>query len=262
MASVHLDEVSVQFASPQHIEPLMALSGVSLSVEQGEFLAVVGPSGCGKTTLLRVIGGLERPSQGAVRLTQSDPRRPAYGMVFQDGGLFPWMSVLENIAYGLRMRGQRGKKRYERALYWMGRVGLSRFADAFPHQLSGGMRQRVGLARAFALNPEVLLMDEPFAALDAQNRLLLQETLLELWQETDSTVIFVTHSIEEALTLSDRVVMLSARPGRLLKEMAVHFPRPRDSMSVRLHPDFATYTAAIWDVLGQEVKASAGGLNA
>ena len=254
MDKILVEDLTVQFGSIQQPEPIVALDSLNLQVTGGEFLAVVGPSGCGKTTLLRVIAGLEKPSGGRVMREGGDPGRPGTAMVFQDGGLFPWMTVLENIAYGMRMRGVPGKERYERALYWIGRVGLARFTDAFPHELSGGMQQRVGLARAFAHNAEVLLMDEPFGALDAQMRLILQETVLELWQGTDATVIFVTHSIEEALTLADSVVVLSARPGRLLAEYSVSFSRPRDPVALRMDSLFSARHAEIWNVLREQVN--------
>jgi len=254
MTKIQITDLTVQFKNPIQGETITALDGVSLSVAAGEFVAVVGPSGCGKTTMLRVMAGLEKPSLGSVDFMQHDPARPAAALVFQDGGLFPWMSVLENIAYGMRVRGVRGKERYKLAMYWMGRVGLARFADAFPHQLSGGMQQRVGLARAFAHGAEVLLMDEPFAALDAQTRLLLQKTVLELWKDTDATVLFVTHSIEESLTLADRIIVMSARPGRILSEYAVDFPRPRDPMALRADPLFGARYAEIWDVLREQVQ--------
>ncbi|NJL94798.1 MAG: ABC transporter ATP-binding protein [Anaerolineae bacterium] len=262
LPKIDVQGLSVQFMAPQQGEPITALADLNLQVGAGEFVAVVGPSGGGKTTLLRVIAGLERAGQGAAQVHRADPKRPATAMVFQDAGLFPWMSVLENIAYGMRMQGIRGKQRYELALFWLGRMGLTRFADAFPHQLSGGMRQRVGLARAFAHNPEVLLMDEPFAALDAQTRLELHAALLELWDGADMTVLFVTHSIEEALTLADRAVVLSARPGRVIAEFRVAFPRPRDPVALRTDYTFGQQYAAIWDVLRGEVQpASEGALS-
>jgi len=252
MSKLSVENLSVQFVSPQQ-GVVQALSEVSLTVNSGEFVALVGPSGCGKTTLLRVMADLEKPTTGQVSLNSQDASRPNTAMVFQQGGLFPWMSVLENIAYGMRIRGMRGKERYKQAMHWMTRVGLMRFADSFPHQLSGGMQQRVGLARAFAHNAEVLLMDEPFAALDAQTRLILQETLLNLWKDTDTTVVFVTHSIEEALVLADRVVIMSARPGRILASFDVSFARPRDPMQLRLDSGFSAQYVEIWGILREQV---------
>lgn len=250
---IRADNLTVQYAGSIGLNTITALQSLSLTVEKGEFVVVVGPSGCGKTTLLRVLAGLERPASGRATITPTDTRRPPSAMVFQNAGLFPWMSVLENVAFGMRMQGIRGPKRYALAQEWINRVGLSRFVDSFPAQLSGGMQQRVGLARAFAHNPEVLLMDEPFGALDAQTRLVLQETLLNLWKNSDTTVLFVTHSIEEALTLGDRIVVMSARPGRILAEFAVDFPRPRNVMALRANPDFGRRYADIWEILRNEV---------
>jgi NitT/TauT family transport system ATP-binding protein len=241
---------------PAGTTTVTALSELSLAVSRREFLAVVGPSGCGKTTFLRILAGLERLSAGSAIIAQENPHRPACGMVFQSAGLFPWMSVLENVCYGMRMQGIPGRQRYAIAQNWINRVGLSRFVDAFPSQLSGGMQQRVGLARAFAHNPEVLLMDEPFGALDAQTRLVLQETLLDLWKNSDMTVLFVTHSIEEALTLADRIVVMSARPGRILAEFAVDFPRPREVMALRGDSEFGKRYAEIWAILREQVDTA------
>lgn len=254
MTKIVVQDLSVQFNVPQQ-GLIRAVDRLNLEVQAGEFVAVVGPSGCGKTTLLRVLAGLQKPSAGFSSVASTDAQRPATAMVFQNGGLFPWMSVLENIAYGMRMRGVRGKERYQQAMYWMGRVGLARFADSFPHQLSGGMQQRVGLARAFAHHAEVLLMDEPFAALDAQTRLILQQTLLNLWKDSDTTVVFVTHSIDEALTLADRIIVMSARPGTILQEFPVNFPRPRDPMALRMDSLFSARYAEIWGVLRDQVQA-------
>lgn len=252
---IQAQALEVTFRPPGQ-EALTALRNLNLEVGAGEFLAIVGASGCGKTTLLRVLAGLERHSGGSLHIQHQDSRRPRHAIVFQDSGLFPWMSVLENIAYGMRIQGIPGPERYKRALHWMNRVGLGRFADSFPKQLSGGMQQRVGLARAFAHGAEILLMDEPFAALDAQTRLALQASVLELWQGSDATVIFVTHSIEEAITLADRVVVMSARPGRILSEFKINFPRPRDPMALRLDPAFDHYYAQIWDILREQVPST------
>jgi NitT/TauT family transport system ATP-binding protein len=265
-----VQNLAVQFSSANTLQPVVAVRDFNLTVAPGEFVCVVGPSGCGKTTVLRVIAGLERVTEGTATIHRADFKRPEYAMVFQAAGLFPWMTVLENVAYGMRMQGLGqaiwrwmrhkqwhmiwGPQRYATALNWINQVGLSRFVDAFPSQLSGGMQQRVGLARAFCHNAEVLLMDEPFGALDAQTRLLLQETLLDLWKSSDMTVIFVTHSIEEALTLADRIVVMTARPGRILAEFRVDFPRPRRVMELRTQPEFGQRYAEIWEVLRTEVE--------
>ena len=234
--------------------PVEALGGVSLDVPEGELICVVGPSGCGKTTLLRVLAGLEQAAGGSATIRHDDPQRPAMSMVFQGAGIFPWLTVLDNVAYGLQLRGVSRDERLKVARHWIGEIGLERFARSYPAQLSGGMRQRVGLARALAVDPEVLLMDEPFGALDAQTRLILQQTLLEQWERNAKTVIFVTHSIEEALTLGDRVYIMSARPGVLLREFKVPFERPRDAIALRTDPRFSTLFAEIWDVLRDEVE--------
>lgn len=230
-----------------------ALADFNLAVADGEFLVILGPSGCGKTTFLRVAAGLEKPTDGQAMIHGSYPKRPDYAMVFQQGGLFPWMTVIENIAYGMKLQGIRGRKRYQLAYEWMNRVGLGQFADAFPYQLSGGMQQRVGLARAFAHNAEVLLMDEPFAALDVQTRLVLQQTVLELWNASDATVVFVTHSIDEALTLGDRIVVMSRSPGRIIEEVIVPFERPRDPMTLRTLPAFHEAYNDIWAIMREQV---------
>lgn len=251
---VSVVELSIAFPGGGGFGQVRALEKVHLSIKKGEFVCVVGPSGCGKTTLLRVLAGLEQATQGQATIFSEDPQRPKTGMVFQHAGLFPWMSVLENVAYGMRMQGIAGRQRYAEAQRWINQIGLARFTDAFPGQLSGGMQQRVGLARAFAHNPEVLLLDEPFGALDAQTRLLLQETLLNLWKDSDMTVLFVTHSIEEALLLGDRIVVMSARPGRILDSFDVNFARPRDVSTMRSDSRFGTQYNAIWDILRDQVN--------
>jgi NitT/TauT family transport system ATP-binding protein len=276
---ITIDDLLVTFPGRGQTGPVEALGGVSLDVADGELACIVGPSGCGKTTLLRVLAGLEEPTAGSTAIRSDDPSRPAKAMVFQGAGIFPWMTVQANVAYGLQLRGVPRRERAEIARRWIAEIGLERFAAAYPAQLSGGMKQRVGLARAFALDPEVLLMDEPFGALDAQTRLILQQTLLtqvevpgprfqvpgsrlELGnqepgtrnQEPRKTVVFVTHSIEEALTLGDRVYVMSARPGRLLHKVEVPFERPRDAVALRTDPRFSALFTEIWGVLREEVE--------
>lgn len=232
--------------------PVEAVHDLGLHLRKGEFCAIVGPSGCGKTTLLRLLAGLEEPTAGTVRvLGNGGEGRSA--LVFQGSSLFPWLSVLDNVAYSLWARGVGKRQRHEAARRYIEMVGLSRFANAYPHQLSEGMRQRVAIARAFCAEPELLLMDEPFASLDEQNRALLQEELLNVWQTTGKTVLFVTHSIEEALVLSDRVIVMSARPARVIKDLAVPFERPRQPTELRLKPEFASLGRSVWEVLRQEV---------
>ncbi|MGW1194811.1 ABC transporter ATP-binding protein [Streptomyces sp. NPDC002536] len=219
-------DIDRYFVSPEG-EVLHALDGVSLAVEDGEFVCIVGPSGCGKSTLLRVLGGLDEASGGSVRLRPGLSVVPPVAFVFQDFGVLPWLTVRANAAFGLRMAGV-GRRLSERvADRWLGRVGLSEFADAYPGRLSGGMRQRLALARAFASGSPVLLMDEPLGALDPQTRLEMQEHLLELWQQERKTVVMVTHSIDEALLLGDRVLVMSGRPGTVTDTFTVPFPRPR-----------------------------------
>ena len=200
-ARITVEGLRVTFPARGQTPPVEALNDLSLSVPDGQLLCVVGPSGCGKTTLLRVLAGLEQASSGSAVVRARDPQRPTVGVVFQHGGAFPWMTVRENVGYGLRLQGVPPPVAQRTVAAWITEAGLERFADAYPAQLSGGMQQRVGLARAFAYDPEVLLMDEPFAALDAQNRLILQDALLRQWEAHARTVLFVTHSIEEALTL-------------------------------------------------------------
>lgn len=236
-------------------EPIWALQAVGLSVEEGSFTCVIGPSGCGKSTLLRILGGLETATTGEVVLPPGDGKAPAAAFVFQEHGVFPWFTVLDNVAFGCRMWGMARRPRTALARDWIERVGLTGFEDAYPHQLSGGMRQRVSIARAFATGSPVLLMDEPLGALDAQTRLLLQEELLRLWEEERKTVVLVTHSIEEALLLGDRIVVMSARPGRIKSELDVPFPRPRD-METERSTRFADLRHEIWTSLRDEVAAS------
>ncbi|CAI10594.1 ABC transporter ATP-binding protein [Aromatoleum aromaticum] len=231
-----------------------ALDAVSLDIPEGCFFMIVGPSGCGKTTLLRILGGLESESSGSVEIAHSGSGRPENSMVFQGDSLFPWMTVWQNAAYGLVMRGRPKTEIKETVGHYLSRIGLSRFADAFPHQLSGGMRQRVSIARAFANDPEILLMDEPFSALDEQNKLLLQEELLRIWDETRKTVLFITHSVDEAVTLGDRILVMSAHPGKVKMVVNVPFERPRHVLELRARPEYGALVYNIWDELRDEVR--------
>jgi NitT/TauT family transport system ATP-binding protein len=226
-----------------------ALAPIDLEVRSGEFVAIVGPSGCGKTTLLRILAGLERATSGDFVVDRErGSTRPPNAMVFQEQSIFPWMSVVDNVAFGLKARGLARRARREAVLPMIRTVGLAGFEDALPHQLSGGMKQRVSLARAFAMDPELLLMDEPFAALDEQTKLVLQAELLRIWEGTRKTVLYVTHSIDEAIVLADRIVVLSGRPGRILDsiEVTVVFPRPRDIASMRSSPQYGEFFARVW----------------
>lgn len=231
-------------------EKVIALAPMDLAIEEGEFVAVVGPSGCGKSTLLRIIDGLQPADEGEVRIrgqvvTAPGPDR---GMVFQHHNLMPWRTVRRNVEYGLENQGVDKRTRQSIAMDWLTKVDLDTFADFHPGQLSGGMQQRVGLARALAIDPDILLMDEPFGALDAQTRIQLQDELEQLWRASRKTVVFVTHDIEEALFLSDRVVVMSARPGRVVEEIAVPFARPRTD-DLRGDPDFAEMKTRVWSLL-------------
>jgi len=233
--------------------PFVALDGISLDIERGSFCTIVGPSGCGKTTLLRILAGLETASAGQVAIAADNPAKPLNAMVFQGESIFPWMTVWNNAAYGLRMRGApRGHIR-EVVGHYLDRTGLLPFADRYPHQLSGGMKQRVSIARAFATDPEVLLMDEPFSALDEQNRTLLQEELLRIWDEDKKTVVFITHSVDEAVTMGDRIVVMTAHPGRIKALVEVPFPRPREVLELRKDPAYGALVYRIWGDLREEV---------
>jgi NitT/TauT family transport system ATP-binding protein len=233
----------------------VAIDGISLDVEDGEFVCLVGPSGCGKTTLLRIVAGLEQCSSGTLHVERSQgSARPLNAMVFQESSLFPWLTVMDNAAFGLEMRGLPRAEREALTRPILDMVGLTGFFKHYPHQLSGGMRQRVSLARAFANDSEILLMDEPFAALDAQNKLILQEELLRIWETHRKTVLFITHSIDEAIALGDRVVVMGASPGRIMEEMRVEFPRPRAIAELKAQPKFGAMELHIWRTLESEVR--------
>jgi NitT/TauT family transport system ATP-binding protein len=230
-----------------------ALDCVDLFVREGEFLCIVGPSGCGKTTLLRILGGLETPTEGQVEFSINHDGRPLQSMVFQEQGVFPWLTALDNAAFGLTARGVGKAERNERARAMLAKLGLAAFERHYPGQLSGGMRQRVNLARAFANDPAVLLMDEPLGSLDEQTKMLVQDDLLKLWEETRKTVIFITHSLDEAVVLGDRVAVMTRRPGHLKAMFDVHLPRPRDALELRNHPEFIEIRRQVWEALREEV---------
>ena len=233
--------------------PTAAVQDFNLDVADGEFVAIVGPSGCGKSTFLRMVAGLEGISSGSITITPGPEKdRPSNSVVFQEYAIFPWKTVIENVAFGLQMRGIPARERLEVARSWLDRVGLAKFADYYPHQISGGMKQRVSIVRALANDPEVLLMDEPLGALDAQTRVVLQEELVRIWEQTRKTALYITHSLEEAVLLGDRVVLMSAQPGRILEIYDIGLPRPRSFGTTTL-PEFAEYRAMIWDKLSAEV---------
>src|SRR6266852_715547 len=232
---------------------VVALDDITLRIAPGEFVCIVGPSGCGKSTLLRILAGLTAQTSGTIKV-EATGWAVENAMVFQESGLFPWMSVEANVGFGLMTRGiptDEAAARVEAALKL---VGLTRFRRHYPHQLSGGMRQRSAIARAFVTDPGMLLMDEPFAALDAQNRTILQAELLRIWEDTRKTVVYVTHSIEEALLLGDRTVLMTAQPGRIKKIIAVPFPRPRDLLTLSASGEFGRLKLDIWRVLEDEVN--------
>ena len=233
---------------------LTAVDGVSVEIAHGEFFMIVGPSGCGKTTLLRILAGLDSVTAGSIEIETPNSRRPVNSMIFQGDSIFPWMTVWNNAAYGLRMRGVAKSTIKDVVGHYLARTGLTKFAKYYPHQLSGGMRQRVSIARAFANDPEILLMDEPFSALDAQNKVLLQEELLRIWEEHKKTVVFITHSVDEAVFLGDRIMVMTAQPGKVKTFVPVPLPRPRNIMELQKSPEYGELIAHIWSSLREEVQ--------
>jgi len=233
---------------------LVAIDHVSIDIAPGEFFMIVGPSGCGKTTLLRILAGLETTTSGTIEIdVPAGSDRPDNSMVFQGDSIFPWMTVWQNAAYGLRMRKVPAGTIKDVVGHYLDRTGLTRFAGYYPHQLSGGMRQRVAIARAFANDPHILLMDEPFSALDAQNKLLLQEELLHIWDEDKKTVVFITHSVDEAVLLGDRVMVMTAQPGRVKQFVPIALARPRNIMELQGAPEYGELVHRIWSDLRDEV---------
>jgi NitT/TauT family transport system ATP-binding protein len=245
--------VNLTFRPPNR-GPVRALHGFDIDVNESEFLSIVGPSGCGKSTFLNVLLGLLRPDSGDLRLRGKAISGPGgdRAMVFQEFGLLPWRTVQSNIELGLELKGMSADRRHAISQRLIKMVGLSSFEGHYPHELSGGMKQRVGLARALATDPDVLLMDEPFAALDAQTRDLMQVELLRIWQEAKKTVLFVTHQIDEAIYLSDRVMVMTKRPGHAKKIFAINLPRPRD-YEMRVTPEFNDLKLEIWHALRDEI---------
>ena len=253
--AIELINVTRRFVSPTG-KSLTALADFNMTVERGEFVAVVGPTGCGKSTTLNLVTGLARPSAGEVRLMGGpvngiDPR---VGFAFQKDALFPWKNVIDNVMAGPLFRGRSRSEAEKSAKDWLARVGLSKFLHHYPHQLSGGMRKRVALAQTFINDPEILLMDEPFSALDMQTRTLMQDELLHLWSGNGGSVVFVTHDLEEAIALADRVFVLSARPATLKRVYTIDLPRPRVMSQVRYDPQFIELSKRIWDDLREEVS--------
>jgi NitT/TauT family transport system ATP-binding protein len=249
-ASVEISRLRKVFGAED--DRVVAIEDISLGISRGEFVCIVGPSGCGKSTLLRILAGLDRQTSGTITVDAAGwPVENA--MVFQDSGLFPWMNVATNVGFGLMTRGVGSSEIADRVEGALKLVGLTRFRNHYPHQLSGGMRQRGAIARAFVTDPGMLLMDEPFAALDAQNRTILQAELVRLWEETGKTVIYITHSIEEALLLGDRTIVMTAQPGRIKEIKHTPFPHPRDIMALSASPEFGALKLDIWRILESEV---------
>jgi NitT/TauT family transport system ATP-binding protein len=234
-------------------ECVVALEDIDLSIAPGEFVCIVGPSGCGKSTLLRILSGLDKQSGGTIRV-ESGGFAVQNAMVFQESGLFPWMNVEANVGFGLMTRGVAAPEIARRVEGALKLVGLTKFRRHYPHQLSGGMRQRGAIARAFVTDPAMLLMDEPFAALDAQNRAILQAELTRIWEQTGKTVVYVTHSIEEALLLGDRCVLMTAQPGRIKRIIEIPFAHPRDVITLGASAQFGALKLDIWRVLEEEVN--------
>ena len=255
--AVALRNVTLRFVTPDG-RAMTALRDFSMTVGRGEFTCLVGPTGCGKSTTLNLVTGLARPSEGEVRVMGRPVAgiSPDIGFVFQADALFPWRSVLDNVAAGPLFRGASRKEAHERARDWIARVGLHRFERHYPHQLSGGMRKRVALAQTFINNPKILLLDEPFSALDVQTRTLMQDELLALWSEAGASVIFVTHDLEEAVAMADRVYVLSAGPATVKAVYPIGLPRPRVTAEIRYDPAFIDHAKAIWSDLRDEVQKS------
>ena len=236
---------------------MLALDNVSLRIEKGEFVVIVGTSGCGKSTTLNMIAGFDHPSEGLVKVEgrQVTEVSPNTGMVFQQYALFPWLSVLDNIAYGLKMKGMKKAERRAIAQQFVDMVGLKGFENAYPKQLSGGMKQRVTIARVLANDPAVMLFDEPFAALDAMTRQVLQEELVRIYEQSGKTIVFITHSIDEALMLSSRILIMSARPGKIAQDIVNDLPHPRNA-DVQLSEQYLAMKQKIWKTVQGEVAKS------
>ncbi|WP_300302809.1 ABC transporter ATP-binding protein [Ferrovibrio sp.] len=253
MSKLKIDTVSRVFPGVRGGAPTRALEPTSIAVEDNDFITILGPSGCGKSTLLRIVAGLDQPTTGNVLLDGQPVREPGpdRGMVFQSYTLFPWLTVRENICFGLREKGVAEKQQAETAARFIEQVGLKGFENHYPKQLSGGMQQRTALARALANDPKILLLDEPFGALDNQTRALMQELLLGIWEKARKTVLFVTHDIDEAIFMANRVLVMTARPGRVKCDIAIDLPHPRH-YTVKTTPEFAAYKARLTEEIRVE----------
>ncbi len=254
-AKLEADGIVLEYQQPRTGSRFRALDGIRLRLEEGEFACVVGPSGCGKTSFLHIVGGLLMPTAGRILIGGRPVTGPRseLAMVFQEPSLLPWRTVVGNITYGLELQGRATPEAIRRAGEIVALVGLAGFESHYPHELSGGMQQRVNLARALAVDPEVLLMDEPFAALDAQTRELMQQELLRIWRDAGKTVLFVTHQINEAIYLADRVVVLSGRPGQVKAEVVVDLPRPRP-LSIKRQARFLEIEDRIWGLIEMDAR--------
>ncbi len=248
--SIELVDISKTYFNVSNKEEIKAVNDISFNVEDGEFVSIIGPSGCGKTTLLRIISGLEQPSTGKIFLRGKEIERPygQVGLIFQEYALFPWRTVIDNIDFGLEIKKVPKKKRKEMARFYLNKFNLDGFENEYPKELSGGMKQRVAIARTLINDPELLLMDEPFGSLDSQTRNSMQEFLLKVWQETKKTILFVSHNIDETVFLSQKVFGLSARPGRIKLLLEIDLPYPRE----RTSQEFNLYRKKILDYLEQE----------
>ena len=254
MSAITLENVSLTFAAKP--QPFTVLEDINLTLHQGEFVVLLGPSGCGKSTILNLVAGFNKPDRGRVAASGKTVRQPGpdRGMIFQQPNLFPWLSVLENVTFGPRLGKHRKEETNAEAQMWLERVGLKGFEHHAPWQLSGGMKQRVALARAWLPGPEVLLLDEPFSALDAQTRLMMQELLREAWLSTSTTLLFVTHDVEEALFLADRILIMSAKPGKIVEEIVLPFERERDIETLAEHPQYSDIKHRVLHRVRQEAK--------
>ncbi|MBC16984.1 taurine transporter subunit; ATP-binding component of ABC superfamily [Pseudodesulfovibrio profundus] len=255
MSMLAINELGKTFDSNKG--PVIALEDINLEVNRGELAVIVGPSGCGKSTLLNIVAGLEQKTTGVAALEGNDIDTPGAdrGMVFQSYTLFPWLTVRKNVEFGLRLKGVPAAERAEIARKYIGLVGLEDFENALPKELSGGMKQRVAIARVLANSPVMLLMDEPFGALDAQTRILLQELLLDVWRKEKTTILFITHDIDEAILLADNVYIMSSRPGRIKAKIPITIPRPRDHKAT-VTPEFSAVKSQIMDLLWEEIQQS------
>ena len=249
--------VHMEYRDPTSGDRLTAIERMDVSVHRGEFVSIVGPSGCGKSTFLKIVNGLLPATDGDIEI-HGTGQGPDHAMVFQDSSLFPWYSVVRNVAYGLVCQGVKPKEANARALPFIKLVGLEGFETKYPYQLSGGMQQRANLARALTVDPELLLMDEPFAALDAQTRELMQVELIRIWSQARKTVVFITHQIDEAIFLSDRVLVMSARPGRILADITIDLPRPRD-LDIKRTQEFVAYEDQIWRLIAKQLAVPTEG---